>query len=203
MLDKCKSLKNNTKRDRKRLQELTLKEVNYRGCIIKVRKNDITDEPVDAIVNPANSHLGNEGGAARAIEDAGGSVVRNECFDYIQKYGSLPTGKATVTNAGDLPCEKVIHVVGPRCEKGKDDISEEKKLLKSVVKEILKLILKHDFKSVCILAVSTGIFGFPLKECGNIYASQLIKFIDKHEEEMKGREIILCKFVTNLQATTT
>jgi O-acetyl-ADP-ribose deacetylase len=203
MLGQCKSLKKDTKRDRKRLQELTLKEVNYRGCIIKVRKNDITDEPVDAIVNPANSHLGNEGGAARAIEDAGGSVVRNECFDYIQNYGSLPTGKAMVTNAGDLPCEKVIHVVGPRCEKGKDDISEEKKLLKSVVKEILKLILKYDFKSVCILAVSTGIFGFPLKECGNIYASQLIKFIDKHEEEMKGREIILCKFVTNLQATTT
>jgi O-acetyl-ADP-ribose deacetylase len=164
MFDQCKSLRKEAKRDRKRLQELTLKEVNYKGCIIKVRKNDITDEPVDAIVNPANSHLGNEGGAAKAIEDAGGSVVRNECFEYIQNNGSLPTGKAMITNAGALPCEKVIHVVGPRCEKGKDDISEEKKLLKRVMKEILNLILKHDFKSVCILAVSTGIFGFPLKE---------------------------------------
>jgi O-acetyl-ADP-ribose deacetylase len=164
MLDQCKSLRKDTKRDRKWLQELTLKEVNYRGCIIKVRKNNITDEPVDAIVNPAKSDLGNKEGAARAIEDAGGRVVRDACFNHIQNYGSLPTGKAMVTNAGDLPCEKVIHVVGPRCEKGKDDISEEKKLLKSVMKEILKLILKHDFKSVCILAVSTGIFGFPLNE---------------------------------------
>jgi O-acetyl-ADP-ribose deacetylase len=192
MLDQCKSLRKDTKRDRKHLQELTLKEVNYRGCIIKVRKNDITDELVDAIVNPANSHLGNEGGIARAIVDEGGRILRDLCFDYIQNHGSLPAGKAMITNAGDLPCEKVIHVVGSRCEKGKDDISEEKKLLKSVMKEILKLILKHDFKSVSIPAVSTGIFGFPLKECGNIYASQLIKFIDKHEEEMKGREIILC-----------
>jgi O-acetyl-ADP-ribose deacetylase len=90
--------------------------------------------------------------------------VRDECFDYIQNNGSLPTGKAMVTNAGDLPCEKVIHVVGPLIEEGKDDISEEKKLLKSVMKEILNLILQHNFKSVCILAVSTGIFSFPLKE---------------------------------------
>ena len=39
-----------------------------------MRKNDITNEKVEAIVNPANELLGNEGGAAKIIANAGGDV---------------------------------------------------------------------------------------------------------------------------------
>jgi O-acetyl-ADP-ribose deacetylase (regulator of RNase III) len=57
----------------------------------------------------------------------------------------------------------------------------------------LRLTLEHDFKSVCILAVSTGLFHFPLKEWVKIYAKTISKFIDDHEADMAGRELILCK----------
>jgi O-acetyl-ADP-ribose deacetylase len=153
-----------TKQNEQRLIELTKGEINYKGCIIKVRQNDITVEPVDAIVNPANSELTNEGGAAKAIEDAGGRVVRDQCFDYIQQNKQLAVGKAMVTDSGDLPCEKIIHVVGPKCEEKQKDISTETKQLEEVVKNILKLTVKNKFKVVSVLAVSTGLYNYPLKE---------------------------------------
>ena len=85
----------------------------YKGCNIIIRKADLTQEREDAIVNPANEDLNHKGGAAKQIALKGGEVIQKESEDYIKKYGSLPTGEATTTNAGDLPCEKVIHVVGP------------------------------------------------------------------------------------------
>jgi O-acetyl-ADP-ribose deacetylase (regulator of RNase III) len=160
----CQQLLKETKEDKSRLKELTKGEINYKGCIIKVRQNDIIDEPVDAIVNPANSELTNGGGAAKAIEDAGGRVVRDQCFDYIQQNKQLSVGKAIVTDSGELPCKKIIHVVGPKCEKNQKDFSIETKQLEKVIKNILKLTVKNKFKVVSILAVSTGIYHYPLKE---------------------------------------
>ena len=175
------------------MKKLTQGEINYKGCTIKVRQNDITEESVDAIVNPANSELTNGGGAAAAIEDAGGRVVRDECYRYIQQHKKLPVGKAMVTEAGDLPCEKIIHVVGPKCEKKQKDISKETKQLEEAVKNILTLVGKHNFKVVSILAVSTGLYHYPLKEWVKVYASQIKHFIDENTQEMEGREIVLCK----------
>lgn len=99
-----------------------------------------------------------------------------------------------VTSAGKLPCRYVIHVVGPRCEKNQEDISKEKLELKKAVKSVLEKVVGYGIKSVCLLAISTGIFNFPLSDCYKIYADVITKFIDKHPEEMKGRKIILCKF---------
>ena len=86
---------------------------NYKGCNIIIRKADLTQEREDAIVNPANEDLNHKGGAAKQIALKGGEVLQKESEEFIKKHKSLPTGEATTTNAGDLPCEKVIHVVGP------------------------------------------------------------------------------------------
>lgn len=67
------------KKDKKRLNsaEVKLASCDYMQCKIIVRKGDITDQPVDAIVNPANSELMNIGGAAKAISNnAGGEFDR-------------------------------------------------------------------------------------------------------------------------------
>lgn len=57
--------------------DVKLASCDYLQCRIIVRKGDITDQPVDAIVNPANSELKNAGGAANAIsKGAGGQFDR-------------------------------------------------------------------------------------------------------------------------------
>ena len=168
-------------------------KITYKNCTIKVIQGDITDQPVDAIVNSANEQLENKRGVARAIEVTAGSILVNECCEYISQNERLKTGHAMVTNAGELPCKYVIHTVGPKCKRNQRDIKKESKLLKSCLQNVLKLMVEKDCKSICILAISTGIFNFPLAECARIYRKTIMKFIDKHTEEMKGRQIILCR----------
>ena len=55
-------------------------------------------------------------------------------------------------------------------------------------------MIEKDCKSLCLLAISTGIYNFPLKKCGKIFRKKILEFIDENEEEMKGKNIILCNF---------
>src|SRR5437763_7711163 len=80
--------------------------------IVLVR-GDIVDQDVDAVVNAANSGLLGGGGVDGAILRAGGArqlAARRKLRDRI---GSLPTGQAAWTDAGDMLARWVIHVVGP------------------------------------------------------------------------------------------
>ena len=80
---------------------------------ISLRLGDIVDEDVDAVVNAANSGLLGGGGVDGAILRAGGDrqlAARRELRDRI---GSLPAGQAAATDAGDMLCRWIIHVVGP------------------------------------------------------------------------------------------
>lgn len=56
---KLKEKKSIIKKDKEVIQGKTKGKVQYAGVTILVRQNDITDEPVDAIVNPANENLDN------------------------------------------------------------------------------------------------------------------------------------------------
>jgi O-acetyl-ADP-ribose deacetylase (regulator of RNase III) len=77
------------------------------GRII-LREGDITAEPVDAIVNAANSALVLGSGVAGAIRERGGPSIQAEC----DEIGPIEVGGAAVTGAGDLPARYVIHAAG-------------------------------------------------------------------------------------------
>lgn len=112
-LARFEEIKQTIEEDQQRREKLTKAKCVYKGSNIIVRKNDITDEPVDAIVNPANEHLTNGAGAARAIDSAAGYEYRRQLNLYLQDHGYLPTGEILVTTGGDLLCGYVINVVGP------------------------------------------------------------------------------------------
>jgi len=77
--------------------------------ILRVKRGDITDEKVDAIVNAANSHMQHGGGVAGDIVSKGGRVIQEES----NRIGSLPVGSVAVTTAVSLPARYVKHAVGP------------------------------------------------------------------------------------------
>src|SRR5439155_18231048 len=80
--------------------------------IVLVR-GDITEQDVDAVVNAANNGLMGGGGVDGAILRAGGARQLEARRELRDRIGSLPTGQAAATEAGDMPARWVIHVVGP------------------------------------------------------------------------------------------
>src|ERR1700687_2755476 len=72
---------------------------------IVLRKGDLTEAAVAAIVNAANTDLSLGGGVAGAIRAKGGPSIQAEC----DKLGPIPIGEAAITGAGKLCARYVIH----------------------------------------------------------------------------------------------
>lgn len=147
-------------------------EKSINNVKLKVIKGDITQEEVEAIVNPANSYLKHGGGVAGAIVRAGGEIIQKESDEYVSKYGPLPVGSATITSGGNLRTKYVIHVVGPKWGEG-----EEIQKLERAVESVLKIAKENNIRSLSIPAISCGIFGFPPQLGTKIIVERVVDFI--------------------------
>ena len=150
------------------------------GKNILVYKDNICDRDVDVIVNAANSKLDHVGGVSKAIAEAAGEVIKDECERYIIDQGPLLEGQVVVTSAGKLPFKKVIHAVGPKWRKESTRETEmgntprEEKLLRYVVTNALEAA--KSFKSIAIPAIGTGIYDFPRELCAQLMVDSAVAF---------------------------
>jgi|YelNatPaOPRAMG01_1025707.scaffolds.fasta_scaffold05291_3 O-acetyl-ADP-ribose deacetylase (regulator of RNase III) len=165
------------------MKVLLEKEIN--NVKIKVIEGDITQEEVDAIVNPANNYLKHGGGVAGAIVRVGGDIIQKESDEYIRKFGPLSTGEATITSAGNLKAKYVIHTVGPRWGEG-----DEYKKLQKAVHSALKLAVDNNIKSLSIPAISCGIFGFPQDLGTKIIVESIMDFIKNQKHNFEEIHLI-------------
>ncbi|KAG7261000.1 hypothetical protein CRUP_032034 [Coryphaenoides rupestris] len=143
-----------------------------------VWKDDLTRFKVDAVVNAANEGLDHCGGLANALSVAGGPDIQSESYKHIERYGPVQTGEVFVGNAGRLPCQKIIHAVGPCLPFAptRDEVSNAEPLLERAVIRILQTAEEYKLKSVAIPALSSGLFNFPVNKCADIIVGVLARY---------------------------
>ncbi len=142
----------------------TLKSTAFpSGQRLQIVQGDITIEQVDAIVNAANHHLQHGGGVAHAISVKGGPVIQEESDAWVRTHGPVTHTKPAYTSAGDLPARYVIHTVGPMWGEG-----EEEAKLYQAIQGTLYTADQLGLESICMPAISTGIFGFPKDQAAKV-----------------------------------
>ncbi len=139
---------------------------------IEVVEGGITQQPVDAIVNAANSSLLGGGGVDGAIHRAAGSELLAEC----RLLNGCPTGQAKITRGYNLPAQWVIHTVGPIWRGGNQN---EDDLLAQCYQNSLALADEQKLKTIAFPSISTGAYGFPMKRAAKIAVTEIKRFLEK------------------------
>ena len=154
---------------------------------LSIWQGDITRLGVDAIVNAANSQmLGCFVPCHRCIDNAihsgAGMQLRAECNHIMNqkriKYGRQyeePTGTTTLTKGYNLPCDYIIHTVGPIVSgKLTDSLRQD---LQNCYENVLKCCVKNRIESVALCCISTGEFRFPNNEAAKIAVETVTKLL--------------------------
>ena len=135
-------------------------------------QGDITALKCGAIVNAANSGMTGcyvpcHGCIDNAIHTYAGVQLRLACAELMEKQGhEEPTGQAKLTPGYNLPCEYVLHTVGPIIY-GRVT-QRDRELLASCYRSCLELAQQNGIGSVAFCCISTGEFHFPNEEAAKI-----------------------------------
>jgi O-acetyl-ADP-ribose deacetylase len=158
------------------------------GKKLTLTTGDITRVAADAIVNAANSALAGGGGVDGAIHRAGGPSIMAELSRIRTRIGHCPTGSAVATAAGALPARHVFHAVGPVYRDGRHG---EPDLLASCYRKCFELAEEHGARTVSFPAISTGVYGYPLREAAAIAVAEVARQLERAEGAVEEAIFVL------------
>lgn len=152
-------------------------------------QGDITRLRCGAIVNAANSgmtgcYMPCHACIDNCIHTFAGVQLRLDCAELMARQGhEEPTGKAKITRAYNLPCDYVLHTVGPIIEGSVT--AEDEGLLASCYRSCLELAAQNGVESIAFCCISTGVFHFPNRRAAEIAVETVRQWKAESGSEMK------------------
>lgn len=152
-------------------------------------QGDITRLQCRAIVNAANAgmtgcYIPCHACIDNCIHTYAGVQLRRDCAEIMAAQGSAePTGRAKITRAYNLPCDYVLHTVGPIVN-GRVT-SEDERLLAACYRSCLELAAQHGVQSVAFCCISTGVFRFPNERAAEIAVETVRRYKSETESKVK------------------
>ncbi|XP_073672142.1 protein mono-ADP-ribosyltransferase PARP14-like [Paramisgurnus dabryanus] len=148
---------------------------------LEISSGDITKEKTDAIVNSSNHKFSLKTGVSKAILDAAGLQVEQECLKIVASGAPHLQQTEIVTSAGKLPCGKIIHIIG------RNTPSE----IRDVVLSVLKICEANQLSSVAFPALGTGQGGAKPADVADAMVDAVVEFVKKN----KPTNVKLVKFL--------
>eukprot|EP01023_Acetabularia_acetabulum_P003743 TRINITY_DN11552_c0_g1_i1.p1 TRINITY_DN11552_c0_g1~~TRINITY_DN11552_c0_g1_i1.p1 ORF type:complete len:481 (-),score=68.84 TRINITY_DN11552_c0_g1_i1:693-2135(-) len=128
-----------------------------------IYRGDITKLQLDAIVNATDQMMSGGGGVDAAIHRAAGKKLLQTILKLpeYEKDKRVKTGDAVLTPGFNLLSTYVIHTSGPifRLQSEKESVQK----LGSCYVNCLNIATEKNIKSIAFPAISSGVFGAPLK----------------------------------------
>lgn len=132
---------------------------------------DITEMPVDAIVNVVNSHLWMGSGSASAIKARAGAEIEKEAM----AKGPVRLGQAIATSAGALPppIRRILHVAafGPEME---TDLAT----VRQATIAVLALAEAEGLQRLAMPVLGAGPGGLSVSTCAMLMEGTIETFLD-------------------------
>ena len=153
------------------------------GQIVVVKKGNIVNEAVDAIVNAANRNLVHGGGVAKAICTAAGSDwFQRKSSEFVQQHGPVQIGDAVVTDSGNLKCKMVVHAVSPSWSRDEKKQTQCTNILKELCLKSLSLTEKKGMESIAVPRLGSENFCIPDLKCAMTLIGAVKQFFgDNHK----------------------
>ncbi|XP_067995153.1 protein mono-ADP-ribosyltransferase PARP14-like isoform X2 [Melanerpes formicivorus] len=162
-------------------EALGVHEMQIGSITLQVISGDITKEDTEVIVSVSNSAFDATSGVFKAIVDAAGSDVEDECYQYAhcaEKSGFI------TTQSGNLLCSKIIHLVH-NCD------------VKSQVSKVLNECELRKYQSVAFPAIGTGQAGQSPSKVADDMLDAIVEFASKRSvQHLKKIKIVI--FQTNM-----
>ena len=155
------------------------KTVGTLGVSIEVLQGDLCQETTDAIVNITSKDLNMDsaGKLSQTVKQLAGPQVETE----LKQFGQQSGGTALITSSGNLPTQKIIHLIPD---------TNNKDHLQQCVERCLRLAETHSLGSISIPAVGTGAFHVSAVDSASLIFKALTNFSGSFRSVRKVRIVI-------------
>ena len=141
---------------------------------IVIKHGNIAAVDCDCVVNATNTTLLGGNGLDNSIMKAAGPELLRECA----ALKGCDVGRAKISGGYRLKAQFVIHTVGPRYSGDETDPV----YLTMCYENCLNLAMKYDIHSIAFPPISTGYYGYPLREATLVASRTVQSWMRRHPE---------------------